>query len=63
MITKQQANEIMRLHYRAADLQEAASSADQSGYVNQAKKYEEQEVEALKKLHEFVNSLVEENRE
>lgn len=59
MITKQQANEIMRLHYRAADLQEAASSADQSGYTSLAMKYERQEVEAFKKFSDYVDSLTE----
>lgn len=60
MITKQQANEIMRLHYRAADLQEAASSADQSGYTSLVREYARQGVEALKKFSDYVDGLTEE---
>lgn len=57
MISKQQANEIMILHYRAADLQEAASSADQSGYLNLAQKYEKQRVGAFKDFQDYINNL------
>ena len=57
MINEDQARQIMMLASNYSSYETAAESADQSGYVNQAKKMSDKSAETWLKLKALVDSV------